>query len=98
MVESGRLLVVSAAPLLASTSREAPGAWAAIGSWLAQLPGWSADAHVVAFCQSLVVLVGLLGSVVLLRRLLLPDRLGWLLQSVVALALALAGRVLVAAG
>jgi transcriptional regulator with AAA-type ATPase domain len=61
------------------------------------LPGWSADPHVIAFCQSLAVAVGLAGSVVLLRRLLVPDRFGWLALALLALGLAVAGRVLVAA-
>jgi NAD-dependent dihydropyrimidine dehydrogenase PreA subunit len=36
----------------------------------ARLPAWSADPHVIAFCQSLAVLVGAAGSLLLLRRLL----------------------------
>ncbi len=42
---------------------------------------WSADPHVVAFCQSLVTAVGVVGSAVLLRRLLQPDLGRWLLLS-----------------
>jgi NAD-dependent dihydropyrimidine dehydrogenase PreA subunit len=60
-------------------------------------PGWSADPHVVAFCQSVVTGVGVIGSVVVLRRLLPSDGLGSLLLAALALALGLAGRVLVAA-
>ena len=53
-------------------------------------PGWSADPHVVAFCQSLVLLVGLLGSLVLMRR--LGPQAGW------RLTLACGSCVLLAAG
>ena len=81
MGEGGLVLPVS----LASVT---PG-WAA--------PGWSADPHVVAFCQSVVTGVGVIGSVVVLRRLLPSDGLGSLLLAALALALGLAGRVLVAA-
>jgi hypothetical protein len=52
---------------------------------------------VVAFCQSVVTGVGVIGSVVVLRRLLPSDGLGSLLLAALALALGLAGRVLVAA-
>lgn len=65
--------------------------------WGLALPAWSADPHVIGFCQSLVVLIGLGGSVVLLRRLLVPDRFGWLALALLALGLAAAGRALVAA-
>ena len=81
MGEGGLVLPVS----LASVT---PG-WAA--------PGWSADPHVVAFCQSVATGVGVIGSVVVLRRLLPSDGLGSLLLAALALALGLAGRVLVAA-
>jgi polyferredoxin len=64
---------------------------------LAALPAWSADPQVIAFCQSVAVAVGLVGSVVMLRRLLVPDRYGWLALSLLALGLAVSGRVLVAA-
>jgi hypothetical protein len=59
-------------------------------------PGWSADPHVVAFCQSLALLVGLLGSLVLMRR--LGPQTGWrlTLASGSCLLLAAAGRWLVA--
>jgi polyferredoxin len=60
-------------------------------------PGWSADPHVVAFCQSVVTGVGVIGSVVLLRRLWASDGLRSLLLAALAVALGLAGRVLVAA-
>jgi hypothetical protein len=56
MAEGGRLLPVSTETL-----------WPALA---ARLPAWSADAHVIAFCQSLAVLVGVGGSLLMLRRLL----------------------------
>jgi hypothetical protein len=96
MAEGGRVLVVSAAPLLSS--------WRLVGDpspllpWLARLPAWCADPHVIGFCQTLAVCVGMVGSVVLLRRLLLPARLGWILQAAVTLVRAGAGRWLVAVG
>jgi polyferredoxin len=61
------------------------------GSW----PAWSADLHVIAFCQSAVVLVGLLWAVVLLRRQLSNARLAWFSASGLALLLAAGGRWLV---
>jgi hypothetical protein len=60
------------------------------------LPAWSADGHVIGFCQSLVVAVGVAGSVVLRRRLLQPQRWGWLALSWLALGLGVGGRWLVA--
>jgi hypothetical protein len=87
---------VSAAPLLTSSwLSEGHEALAAV---LEGLPAWGADPHVIGFCQSLAVGVGLVGSVVLLRRLLLPERVGWLVQAVVTLILAVAGRWVVALG
>jgi NAD-dependent dihydropyrimidine dehydrogenase PreA subunit len=78
MVEAGQLLPVSAFP------------WQ--GAAAALWPSWSADQHVVAFCQSAVIAVGLIWSLVILRRLLLtsPRLLG--LGSTLAIALALGGR------
>jgi hypothetical protein len=64
--------------------------------WAAVVPAWQADSHVIAFCQSAVVLLGWGASVVLLRRQLATRRAAWLGASVLALALALAGRWLVA--
>jgi polyferredoxin len=84
MAEAGMVLPVSLA------------SW--LGGSAAQLPSWSADLHVIGFCQTLAVGLGLVGSVVLLRRLLLPDRLGWLLQAALTLVMAGAGRWLVAVG
>ncbi|MEB3173317.1 MAG: sigma 54-interacting transcriptional regulator, partial [Cyanobacteriota bacterium] len=60
------------------------------------LPAWSADIHVIGFCQSAVVLAGLIWAVALLRRQLANSRLAWGGASVLALALAAAGRALVA--
>ena len=86
MAEAGALLPVSLAPLGAGAD----------GTWLAALPAWRADAHVVAFCQSAAVLVGCATSVVVLRRLLANSRIAWLGSSALALALAAGGRWLVA--
>ena len=49
------------------------------GGW----PQWSADPHVIAFCQSLVVLIGWGGAAVLSRRLLDLSGRPWLLGSMV---------------
>jgi polyferredoxin len=86
MAEAGTLLPVSLAPLAAGGD----------GAWLAALPAWRADAHVIAFCQSAAVLVGCCASVVVLRRLLANSRQAWLGSSALALALAAGGRWLVA--
>jgi polyferredoxin len=95
MAEGGLVLPVSAAPLLANSRLgEAADSLAAV---LAGLPAWAADPHVIGFCQTLAVGLGLIGSVVLLRRLLLPGRLGWLLQVGSTLILAAAGRWLMGA-
>ena len=82
MAEAGRLLPVSLSP------------W---GSELAgRFPAWSADPHVIAFCQSAVVVLGLGGTLVLLRRLLQPPRWKGLALWGMAVGLALSGRWLVA--
>ena len=81
LAEGGQLLPVAFAP------------WPALAE---RMPAWSADPHVVGFCQSAAVLVGAAGAVVVLRRLLQPGRLaqlGWLAAVVL---LAVGGRVLVA--
>ena len=77
---------------LALGMAEAGQVWAVSmgGGW-----AWRADPHVIGFCQTLAVAIGLAGSVVLLRRLLLPQRLGWLVQALIASGLALAERWLV---
>jgi NAD-dependent dihydropyrimidine dehydrogenase PreA subunit len=54
MAEAGQVLAVSLAPL---------------GGAVPTLPAWSADPHVIAFCQSAVLLLGLLWAAVLVRRL-----------------------------
>nr|WP_254896236.1 sigma 54-interacting transcriptional regulator [Synechococcus sp. HK05] len=59
-------------------------------------PAWSADPHVIAFCQSATVVLGLSWAVVLLRRQLARSRQAWLGASALALLLAAAGRWLVA--
>ena len=58
-------------------------------------PSWSADPHVVGFCQSVLVTIGWVGSVVLARRLIIPERFNWELGSMVMLVLSCAGRWLV---
>ena len=83
MGEAGQLLPVSLSPLN--------------GTWTESLPSWQADDHVIAFCQSLAVLLGWGSSVVLLRRQLATHRAAWLGASGLAVALAVAGRWLVAA-
>lgn len=80
MAEAGALLPVSFAPL---------------GDWATALPQWSADPHVIGFCQSLALLVGVAGSLVLLRR-LGPRGSSWWLAGGSTLLLAGAGRWLVA--
>jgi hypothetical protein len=80
MAEAGRLLPVSFAPL---------------GAWAQGLPHWSADPHVIGFCQSLCLLIGAAGSLVLLRR-LGPRGTAWWLAGGGTLVLAGAGRWLVA--
>ncbi|MEA5473230.1 4Fe-4S binding protein, partial [Synechococcus sp. CCY9201] len=82
MVEAGQLLPVSLTPLAPDLA--------------ATLPGWSADPHVITFCQSLVVLVGVVGSWVLQRRLRQADRWRWLLGPLLVLGLGAGGRWLVA--
>ena len=82
MAEAGRLLPVSLAPLGLP--------------WSERLPVWSADPHVIAFCQSLLVGLGGAAALVLLRRLLNGRR--WQLAGLAAaLALAAGGRWLIAA-
>jgi polyferredoxin len=80
MAEAGRVLAVSLSPVVAG------------GPWL---PAWSADSHVIAFCQSAAVLLGLGWSAVLLRRLWPAPRLQ-LAGLGTAVLLAAVGRWLVA--
>ncbi len=87
MAEAGQLLRVSVAP------------WSEGTGWpLPALPAWSADAHVIDFCQTLVVAIGVGGSAVLLRRLLVPDRLAWLAQLAGLLGIGVLARALVGLG
>ena len=58
-------------------------------------PQWQADPHVIAFCQTLAVSVGLGTAVVMLRRLLDQSRRTWLVGSMVLVLLSLGGRWLV---
>ena len=57
-------------------------------------PHWSADPHVIGFCQTTIVLIGLLGAIILGRRMQEPNRKTWLLGSMMV-GLACAGRWLV---
>ena len=59
-------------------------------------PQWSADPHVIGFCQTLVVGVGWVGAVILSRRLLDLNRRAWVMGSMVLLLVSLSGRWLVA--
>ena len=88
LLEAGRLLPVSAAGLGSS--------FAGVQTWAFGLPQWSADPHVLAFCQSLSVLVGALACLPLVVRLLQPGRLGLALAGSGLLLLAASGRWLVA--
>ena len=83
MAEAGQLLPVALAPL---------GSGSLLNGWQ-----WSADGHVIAFCQSLVVALGVLASIVLLRRLLQLEFRHWLWLSSLPLLLGAGGRWLVAA-
>jgi hypothetical protein len=54
-----------------------PPCWPSLSFWAWRKRAWSADPHVIGFCQSLVLLVGVSGSVLLLRQLLRrPDEPG----------------------
>ena len=59
-------------------------------------PHWSADTHVIGFCQTLVVGIGWIGAAILSRRLLDLDRRAWVMGSMVLLLVSLSGRWLVA--
>jgi len=85
MAEAGLVLPVSLKPLLGAAGLSLP----------ACLPRWSADVHVIGFCQSLVLAVGVAGAWVLLRRLLLPGRRAWVAQGAALLGLGVAARLLV---
>lgn len=65
------LLLARHLPLgLAEAGQVGPVSFAPLQLPWAALPGWSADPHVIAFCQSAVVLLGLAGSLALVPRLL----------------------------
>jgi NAD-dependent dihydropyrimidine dehydrogenase PreA subunit len=95
MAEAGAVLPVSFAPLVGAGDTGWLDTW--LVTWLAALPAWRADSHVIAFCQSAAVLLGWLAAVVVLRRLLANHRAAWLGASALALLLACCGRWLVAA-
>ena len=59
-------------------------------------PQWSADPHVIGFCQSLKVSVGWGGAVVLRGCLLVQNSTQWAFSSLMLLNLSLAGRWLLA--
>ena len=59
-------------------------------------PQWSADPHVIGFCQSLKVSVGWGGAVVLRGCLLVQNSTQWVFSSLMLLNLSLAGRWLLA--
>ena len=59
-------------------------------------PQWSADPHVIGFCQTMVVGIGWVGAVILSRRLLDLNRRAWVMGSMVLLLVSLSGRWLVA--
>lgn len=92
MAEAGLVLPVSLAPLAEHALLENRG-W--VARLVEHLPAWSADAHVIGFCQSLVILSGVLASGVMLRRLLVPERRIWLAQMLALLALGGLSRALV---
>ncbi|MEC8442506.1 MAG: 4Fe-4S binding protein [Cyanobacteriota bacterium] len=60
-------------------------------------PQWSADPHVIGFCQTVVVMVGWAGAAVLTRRLLDRDHRRWVVGTIVMLVICFGGRWLVAA-
>ena len=59
-------------------------------------PQWSADPHVIGFCQTLVVGIGWIGAAILSRRLLDLDSRAWVMGSMVLLLVSFSGRWLVA--
>ena len=58
-------------------------------------PQWQADPHVIGFCQTLAMTVGLGTALVMVRRLPVPNRRTMLVGSMVLLLLGLGGRWLV---
>tara|TARA_B100002051_G_scaffold123050_1_gene117210 strand:+ start:5730 stop:7658 length:1929 start_codon:yes stop_codon:yes gene_type:complete len=59
-------------------------------------PNWQADSHVIGFCQTMVVVLGWCGAVVLIRRLMDLNWRDWLMGSMALLLLSLCGRWIVA--
>lgn len=59
-------------------------------------PHWSADPHVIGFCQTVVMGTGWVGAAILSCRLLDLDRLAWVVGSMMLLLVSLSGRWLVA--
>ena len=59
-------------------------------------PQWFADPHVIGFCQTVVVVIGWVGAVILSRRLLDLNRRAWIRGSMVLFLVSLSGRWLVA--
>jgi polyferredoxin len=59
-------------------------------------PQWSADPHVIGFCQTMVVGIGWVGAVILSRRLLELNHRAWVMGSMVLLLVSVSGRWLVA--
>ena len=58
-------------------------------------PSWSADPHVFGFFQTVLIAIGWIGAVVLIRRLIVPERFNRMLGSMVMMVLSFAGRWLV---
>jgi len=58
-----------------------PHCWPSPLAWAWRKRVWSADPHLIGFCQSLVLLVGVGGSVLQLRRLLRQAWRPWLVVS-----------------
>ena len=58
-------------------------------------PRWHADPHVIGFCQTVAITIGLGTALVMLRRLLDQNRRSWLVGSMALLLLGLGGRWLV---
>ena len=78
-------------------ARHLPIGMAEAGTVLPQgWPHWSADSHVISFCQTIVVGIGWVGAAILSRRLLDLDRRAWVTGSMVLLMVSLSGRWLVA--
>ena len=59
-------------------------------------PHWSADPHMIGFCQNSVVGIGWIGAAILCRRLLDLNRWAWMMGSMKLLLISASGRWLVA--